>query len=92
YRLGEGVTKNDNEAFKWYEVSSSKQNSFSIAYTFPEIAWANLGLMYKNGISVPQNYNEALKWFEKSANSKNTLGQLNLASMYHNGLGVQKDL
>ena len=54
YDLGQGVTKDDKEAVKWYRLAA-EQNDAS--------AQTNLGWMYETGHGVTQDYKEALKWY-----------------------------
>ena len=39
-----------------------------------------------------RNYEKAFSWFNKAAEQENSEAQFNLASMYFNGLGVEKNL
>ena len=58
YRDGIGVSKNDQEAFKWFSLAA-KQND-------PEAQY-NVGTMYAKGKGVQQNMQEALIWMKRAA-------------------------
>ena len=54
YSRGEGITRDDKEATKWYKLSAEQHVTG---------AQSNLGLMYERELGVAQNYIEAHKWF-----------------------------
>jgi hypothetical protein len=83
YEKGNGVTKDYNEAVKWYLKAADQGNAYG---------QCNLGVMYENGKGVTKDYYEAVKWYRKSADQGNAYGQNNLGVMYENGKGVEKDL
>jgi len=82
YNFGEGVTKNHEEAVKWYRFSAEHGNSD---------AQNNLGVNYENGRGVRQNHKEAAKWYRFSAEQGNSEAQNNLGVLYYLGKGVSKD-
>ena len=82
YKIGTGVEKNLDEAFKWYKKSAEQGNS---------IGQYNLGSAYKNGEGVENNVDEALKWYTKSAEQGNADAQSDLGLLYTTGEGVKKD-
>ncbi|MFJ7747094.1 tetratricopeptide repeat protein [Peribacillus sp. NPDC097295] len=43
-------------------------------------------------MNVEVDYEESLKWYLKSAKNENTSAMVNLAYLYGNGIGVEKDL
>ena len=55
YAHGQYVSKDDQQAFKWYRLAA-ENGSFKAQY--------NLGEIYAKGQGVPQNYQEAIKWFQ----------------------------
>jgi TPR repeat protein len=58
YIRGEGVTKNPDEAVKWFRLSSEQGNA---------MAQYHLGLCYIEGEGVEKDYQEAYVWFALSA-------------------------
>ena len=82
YASGDGVPKDDAEAFKWYRKAAEQ------GYAFAQF---NLGLMYANGEGVPQDYAEAFKWYRKAAEQGDAIAQTNLGFMYLLGEGVPED-
>jgi S1-C subfamily serine protease len=76
------VTKDDDEAVKWYLKASEQGLAF---------AQVNLGLMYANGQGVTKNYAEAVNWYRKAAEQGLAPAQGNLGLMYVNGKGVPKN-
>lgn len=50
------------------------------------------GLMYMAGKGVRQSYGKARQQFEKAAERDDGLSNLMLAKIYHDGLGVEKDV
>jgi len=54
---GRGVTKNGNQAFKWF-LSAANQD-------FPD-AQFNLGVMYANGTGILKDLSKAKYWIKKS--------------------------
>ena len=82
YRLGNGVTKDEKEAVKWYTKSAVQGDAD---------AQSNLGWCYANGTGVIKDEKEAVKWLTKSAEQGNDAAQYNLGWCYANGTGVIKD-
>ena len=59
YQSGQGVTKDEVEAVKWYRKAADKGDAK---------AQSNLGSMYFSGLGgLQKNEKEALKWFKKAA-------------------------
>ena len=69
YYKGEGVTKTDTEAFKWFKLAADQGNVN---------AQKHLGNMYYYGVSVPQSYTEAVKWYRLDADQGNASAQSQL--------------
>ena len=83
YDNGKGVTKNLQEAIKWYKKAAEQGDAD---------AQFNLGVMYENGEGVTKNLQEAFKWYLEAAEQGNARAQNNLGIMYENGKGVQMDI
>lgn len=58
YYHGRGVTKDNFEAFKWFQLAAQQG--------LPE-AQTNIGLMYEKGEGVSPDLKEGLKWFRLAA-------------------------
>ncbi len=82
YKKGCGVTKNDQEAIKWF-IKAAEQGH--------KKAQLNLGLMYKKGCGVTKNDQEAVKWLKRSAKQGHMHSQGLLGWMYKNGCEIPKD-
>ncbi|MBL0460824.1 tetratricopeptide repeat protein [Aeromonas dhakensis] len=82
YRLGQGVKRNNSEAFHWYKKSAEQGESRS---------QNAIGVMYKLGLGVKKDYKQALIWYQKSAAQGNSQAQFNLGLMHLNGQGVDKN-
>ncbi|XP_067894818.1 protein sel-1 homolog 1 isoform X2 [Heterodontus francisci] len=95
---GRGVEQNFQRAFDYFNQAAATGNSQAMAF---------LGKMYSEGSNVvPQNNDTAFHYFKKSADMNHELalkyfqkaaeqgwvdGQLQLGSMYYNGVGVKRD-
>ncbi len=82
YYIGQGVTKDYQQAFKWYEMAANQGSADAQSF---------LGTMYHSGQGVTQDYKQAFKWFEKAANQGDAYSQFILGTMYGLGQGVTKD-
>lgn len=58
YAYGQGVEKNDQQAFKWLS-RAAKLGSAQAQY--------NLAILYENGFGTTQSSQQALKWFKAAA-------------------------
>lgn len=72
YSSGDGVVKNQEEAFTWFERSAKQGNKYG-EY--------NLGRYYQYGLGIVKNLQSAIEWYEKSAlqgfgKAANMLGQI----------------
>ena len=47
--------------------------------------------MFEDGRGVSKDFIQAAFWYKKSAEQENSIAQYNLAKLYINGYGVQKD-
>ena len=72
YDLGDGISLNYEEAFKWYYLAANQGH--------PK-AQNNLGTLYRNGDGVLQDYQEARKWYQRSADQGHPSAQLNLENL-----------
>ncbi|XP_053139946.1 protein sel-1 homolog 1 isoform X2 [Hemicordylus capensis] len=95
---GRGVEQNHQRAFEYFNQAANAGNSHAMAF---------LGKMYSEGSDiVPQSNETALQYFKKAADMNHELalkyfqkaaeqgwvdGQLQLGSMYYNGIGVKRD-
>ncbi|NBY43032.1 MAG: sel1 repeat family protein [Verrucomicrobia bacterium] len=82
YRKGEGVSKDQAEAVKWFRKLAEQNNS---------LGQLSLGICYSNGEGVTKDPVEAVEWYRKSAEQENGLAQLCLGICYSNGEGVTKN-
>ncbi|CAB5185774.1 unnamed protein product [Rhizophagus irregularis] len=79
YEKGEGIQKDINKAFEWYEKSAMQGHSG---------AQSSLGKLYK----IEKNdLKKAFYWIEKAAKNGCKVAQLHLAYLHENGEGTQKD-
>ncbi|KAI4568559.1 hypothetical protein MJT46_019673, partial [Ovis ammon polii x Ovis aries] len=95
---GSRASDGPGRAFDYFNLAANAGNSHAMAF---------LGKMYSEGSDiVPQsnetalhyfkkaadmNYDLALKYFQKAAEQGWVDGQLQLGSMYYNGIGVKRD-
>jgi TPR repeat protein len=86
YATGERVTKNIDEAVKWYKLAANQGQ---------QNAQVSLGWYYMNGFeNLPTHlidYKEAKYWNELGAKNGCAEGYNNLGWIYENGLGVSKN-
>ena len=83
YYHGDGVTKNYEESFKWFQKAANLGESS---------AQFNVGMMYASGTGVKQDLTEAAKWYKKSAEQGKASAQLNLGMMYISGRGIRQNI
>jgi TPR repeat protein len=82
YLKGEGVTKDQVEAVKWFR-KAAEQNFARGQY--------DLGVCFYAGEGVAKDQVEAVKWYRKAAEQNYAKAQYNLGVCYYNGEGVAKD-
>ncbi len=82
YATGQGVTKNETEAVKWFRKAAG-QNFAKAQF--------NLGLCYEGGHGVTKDVVEAAKWFRQAADQNLDVAQYILGDCYAKGQGVAKD-
>ena len=80
---GEGVPKDQVEAFKWFR-KAAEQGDARAQFT--------LGRCYANGVGVPLDDLLAVSWFRKAAEQGDPTAQFDLGFCYYHGKGVPKDL
>lgn len=81
---GQGTDPNRREGFKWL-LKAAEQGKVS-----PQ-SLNIIGSMYLRGNMVPQNFLEAKRWLTKAADQGNRAAQNDLAYLYFNGLGGDRD-
>ncbi|CAB4426627.1 unnamed protein product [Rhizophagus irregularis] len=81
YQRGNGIGKNEVEAFKWYKKSAKQEYSNS---------QNKLGYFYEGGIGVEKDLEKAFYWYQKAAENGNKIGQYNLGRFYQYGNIVEK--
>lgn len=82
FRHGEGVSKDEAEALKWYRRAADQGDADG---------QFNTGLIYDNGWGVPKNYAEAVKWYRLAAAQGDSDSLANLGASYAGGDGVPKN-
>ena len=83
YEDGDGVSRDYEEAVKWYRKAAEQGDSDS---------QLSMGICYANGKGVTKDEAEAVKWYKKSAEQGNKAGQYFLGMSYAFGLGVPENL
>jgi tRNA A-37 threonylcarbamoyl transferase component Bud32 len=84
YANGEGVSKDDLEALRWFLRAAGGGNT---------AAMLTLGGLYLFGSdAVPQSDDDAVRWFQKAADLKNPAGLYDLAGLYEKGQGVPRSM
>lgn len=83
YLRGNGVGRNEREAYRYFEMAANKGYS---------TAQYNLGMMYLNGQGVPRNPQLAKDWFSKAADSRHRDACFQLGKMYEEGRYVGRDI
>jgi uncharacterized protein len=74
--FGEGVTKNYDEALKWFRFAAESGNSTAQVF---------LGAMYANGQGVQKDQVAAMEWLILAAQQGDLDGQFNLGKLYSEG-------
>jgi TPR repeat protein len=100
YADGDGVTRDDEKAFELFSevIANANDDDSSGAQAAPYVsnAYVRLGTYYKNGIpnsKVKPDFSRARQAFTYAASFfGNADAQLNLARMYFNGEGGDRDL
>jgi len=82
YLNGQGVTKNDAEAVRWFRLAANQGNA---------IAQINLGWCYLKGQGVERNDTEAVRLYTLAADQGDAIAQINLGWCYLKGQGVERN-
>jgi len=87
--LNRGAEQNVCADYKGVIPQTGKaQEYYNQAITGDAQAQAELGVLF----AKEKNYGDAAYWFKKSASQGNASGQYNLGELYHNGLGVNRNM
>jgi TPR repeat protein len=100
YATGDGVTRDDYQAFKLFNDVAAHANDDDgrrrdQATPFVTSAWAKLGSFFRKGIpnsDVKADPTRAREYFWRAAYFGDADAQLNLATMFYNGEGGERDL
>eukprot|EP00227_Mantoniella_beaufortii_P015898 CAMPEP_0197592248 /NCGR_PEP_ID=MMETSP1326-20131121/14987_1 /TAXON_ID=1155430 /ORGANISM="Genus nov. species nov., Strain RCC2288" /LENGTH=435 /DNA_ID=CAMNT_0043157925 /DNA_START=132 /DNA_END=1435 /DNA_ORIENTATION=- len=76
YAIGEAVTQDWAEAFKWFKAAADA--NYSLAYV-------NLAGCYRDGDGVTRDATKALEWYRKAAEAEEPRGIELLAKLYMSG-------
>jgi uncharacterized protein len=83
YELGDGVTKDYQESFKWYRKAAEQGDTK---------AQEKVGLYYYTGRGVGKDCNEAIKWYKKAAEQGEDVNEQRwLGLKYETGHDVARD-
>jgi len=82
YEQGVGVSKNEKEAFFWYNKSASQGNA---------PAQFNLGVLYENGRGTKIDFVKANELYRKASVQGDGLAIGNLGMLYIRGQGVKEN-
>lgn len=82
YEQGIGVTKNEEEALRWYLKAALQGNSN---------AQYNLAVLYENGRGCEVNFKEAHRWYREAVAQGDGLAVGNLGMLYLRAQGVEED-
>lgn len=82
YFYGDGVSKDEAEALRWYRKAANMGDSMGMA---------NLGAGYFYGKGVPKDEDEAARWYRKSADLGNGKGMVSLGDCLASGNGAAKN-
>lgn len=98
YLEGQGVTKDDDEARKWFRKAADRQNVWAkvrLAELGDAVCMSEVGDCYYNGSAESQHLYRApdlaFQWYLKSAEAGYHWGLFNVGKCFLEGLGVQKD-
>jgi hypothetical protein len=84
YANGQGVTRDDRIAEKWFRKLDRKMDG--------EDSYFLIGVMYYKGQMIPKNIQIAIKWFEMAAYNGNMEAAMFLGNLYFQGDEVPKDI
>lgn len=79
YFSGDGVNKDDKEAFNWFKSSAEQGN---------KNAQFDVGFCYELGRGAVKNIGKAIEWYKKSAEQGHEAAALKLGQIYEKGYTV----
>ena len=79
---GQGVSRNDAEAIRWYRKAADQDHA---------LAQLRLGDLHSNGEGSPREEIEAAKWYRLAADQGLGAAQFRLGMLYAEGKGVPQD-
>ncbi|KAG0261490.1 hypothetical protein DFQ27_002922 [Actinomortierella ambigua] len=82
YASGDGVERNETEAFKWY-LQAAEHGSLEATYKTAEC--------YRHGFGVEKNEATAVHWMQLAAERGHHIAQNGLGWMLRNGEGVEQN-
>ncbi len=82
YYQGQGVEKNEHEAFKWFLLAAEEGDGE---------AQSLIGVFYRHGKGVEQNSEKAFYWSKLAAEQGDAFAQSQLGELYEEGEGVKQD-
>jgi hypothetical protein len=82
YSRGDGVKKDQKEAFRWYSRGAEAGDV---------LAQRETGLRYLNGNGVAKDPSAAFSWFKKAAEQKDARSMFMVGQIYQKGNGVRKN-
>jgi TPR repeat protein len=83
YARGQGVAKNQPEAFRLYLLSAKQGNAEGMNA---------VGYKYRYGTGIKRDIGQAVHWFCRAAVSGDPRGLNNLGILYLEGTGVERDI
>ena len=84
YYKGEGVEKDYNKALEWYLKAAATDDDPVLEY--------NIGNVYSTEKYEDRDYKKAMEWYLKAAQKGHAKSMLEIAELYENGLGVEKNI
>jgi uncharacterized protein len=93
YYLGQGVSRDLNEAVKWFELSANQghtQAQFHLGWMHHASAIINLKKGGNRKLAI-RDYRDAAKWFNLAAKQGNASAQFNLGMIYKEEEGFNHD-
>lgn len=91
YITGEGVPKNEKEAFKWYEIVEKNMNGAELLELGKRFKDGDSRYFKKTLVKYPQDDNMKIYWYQKAAAKGDTSAPLLLGNAYYNGEGIPKN-
>ncbi|WP_303817610.1 tetratricopeptide repeat protein [Selenomonas ruminantium] len=84
YANGQGVTKDERLADKWFKKASKKIDGEDKSFM--------LACMYYKGLLLPRNIEKAVTWFRIAANEGNIQAAFILGNFYYQGDEIKRDI